>query len=361
MVFSLEERVQIVLLFGQTGTYSGATDAFNERHPEHQITRKAVSNLVQKFHRTGSVVDEPRSGRPSTGELTEAGVLAEFSVNPQQSARRVAQQHNISRWAVNKVLKNHKFHPYKITLVQELSEDDFDRRIEFCELMTQKLESREISTFEIVFSDEASFQLNGHVNRHNCRYWAQENPHWYRESHTQHPQRLNVWAGIIGNFIIGPFIINGNLNGTAYNNMLITQIIPAINNLIETTATPDGNPIFNRDNVYFQQDGAPPHYARDARDTLNIEFPNHWIGRRGSIEWPARSPDLNPLDFFLWGHLKSTVYTSQPRSLEELRLRIETECRKINNQTFQNVRNMFQQRLYYCMEVQGKQFEHLIK
>jgi hypothetical protein len=136
MVFSLEERVEIVLLLGQTGTYSGATDTFKERHPEHQITRQAVSNLVRKFQRTGSVVDEPRSGRPSTDELTEAGILGEYSVNPQQPARRVAQKHNLSRWAVHKVLKTQKFHPYNITLVQELSEDDFDRRSEFCELMT---------------------------------------------------------------------------------------------------------------------------------------------------------------------------------------------------------------------------------
>jgi len=41
----------------------------------------------------------------------------------------------------------------------------------------------------IVFFDEATFdlQLIGNINRHNCRYWSDINPHWMRENHTQHP------------------------------------------------------------------------------------------------------------------------------------------------------------------------------
>ena len=34
------------------------------------------------------------------------------------------------------------------------------------------------------------------------------------------------------------------------------------------------------------------------------------MGRRGSHEWPARSPDLTPCDFFLWGWLKEQVYST---------------------------------------------------
>ncbi|KAJ8923909.1 hypothetical protein NQ315_006685 [Exocentrus adspersus] len=42
--------------------------------------------------------------------------------------------------------------------------------------------------------DEPTFYLNGVVNRHNYRFWSQENPHWTCESQTQHPQKVNVWA-----------------------------------------------------------------------------------------------------------------------------------------------------------------------
>ncbi|KAG8274617.1 hypothetical protein J6590_103969 [Homalodisca vitripennis] len=51
-------------------------------------------------------------------------------------------------------------------------------------------------------------------------------------------------------------------------------------------------------NVFYMQDGAPPHYLSDVRDFLNDRIPGQWIGRDAPIAWPPRSPDLTPLDFF---------------------------------------------------------------
>jgi len=70
--------------------------------------------------------------------------------------------------------------------------------------------------------------------------------------------------------------------------MLREQIVPAIRD------TAGGN----MDEIYFQQDGAPPHYGVIVRQYLNEVFQDRWIGRRVIYEWPPRSPDLTPLDFF---------------------------------------------------------------
>ena len=43
---------------------------------------------------------------------------------------------------------------------------------------------------------------------------------------------------------------------------------------------------------------AAPHFALAVRDWLDTTFPECWMGRRGPHEWPARSPDLTPCDFF---------------------------------------------------------------
>jgi len=43
-----------------------------------------------------------------------------------------------------------------------------------------------------VFSDKTTFELHKSVNRHNCRNWSNENPHWMKDSHIQYPQKLNV-------------------------------------------------------------------------------------------------------------------------------------------------------------------------
>ena len=79
----------------------------------------------------------------------------------------------------------------------------------------------------------------------------------------------------------------------------------------------------------FMHDGAPPHFSRVARQFLNRHFANKWIGRGGPIAWPARSLDLNPLDFHLWGHLKSIVYATSIQHAEILRNRIEQGFRQI--------------------------------
>ena len=57
--------------------------------------------------------------------------------------------------------------------------------------------------------------------------------------------------------------------------------------------------------IIFQQDGAPPHWGSHVRRFLDATFPNRWTGRDGPTPWPPRSPDITPLDFFLWGYVKA--------------------------------------------------------
>lgn len=86
--------------------------------------------------------------------------------------------------SVCKILHQHKFKPYKIHLVHELDEDDFDRRVEFCDEMMRNIDNGTITLNDIVFRDEATFMLNGEVNRHNSRWWHDTNPFWVQEQHT---------------------------------------------------------------------------------------------------------------------------------------------------------------------------------
>jgi hypothetical protein len=53
--------------------------------------------------------------------------------------------------------------------------------------------------------------------------------------------------------------------------------------------------------MFFQQNGAPAHNAVIVTRKLGQMFPNPWIGTYGVVPWPARSPNLTPLDFFFMG------------------------------------------------------------
>jgi hypothetical protein len=55
--------------------------------------------------------------------------------------------------------------------------------------------------------------------------------------------------------------------------------------------------------------GAATHFSLAVRDVLNNTYHGGWIGRAGPTAWPPRSPDLNPLYFYLWGHLNTLVTT----------------------------------------------------
>jgi hypothetical protein len=52
--------------------------------------------------------------------------------------------------------------------------------------------------------------------------------------------------------------------------------------------------------MWYMRDGAPAHFSRAVRDVLNNIFHERRIGRGGPATCPSRSPDLNPLEFYLW-------------------------------------------------------------
>jgi len=87
---------------------------------------------------------------------------------------------------------------------------------------------------------------------------------------------------------------------------------------------------------------------------LNQMFPARVISRRANIEWPARSPDLNTCDFFLWGYLKSKVYEKKPRTTEYLKQNIRDEVAAISPTMLQRVMRNFQKRLRECVDNNGR-------
>ena len=108
---------------------------------------------------------------------------------------------------------------------------------------------------------------------------------------------------------------------------------------------------------YFQQDGAPPHNHRDVTSFLNERLPNRWIGRRSFVKYPPSSPDLLPLDFFLWGYLKYKVYALKPTTIAELRATTERECMQIPTELLHDVCYSITSRYRRCLDQNGHQFE----
>jgi hypothetical protein len=113
--------------------------------------------------------------------------------------------------------------------------------------------------------------------------------------------------------------------------MLRTFLEPALQRLGVETQT-----------VWFQQDGAMAHTARTAVQVINEMFPARMISRRGEIEWPARSSNLDACDFYLWGYHKSKVYEKKPRTTVDLKQNIRDKMAAISPTMLQRVVQNFQ-------------------
>lgn len=209
---SEKQRIEILIFLGhgdRKRTYEQVCEIFNERYQDRNpISKTTVCRVVKHFEQTGNVKNSPKSGRPSTTTCGDKAldILLSIEENPKQSTRKLADEFDVSKQSVGNLLRKTKFHPYRIQSTQELSDDDFDRRAQFCEVMQERCNEDDTFSSRILFTDEATFYLNGSVHRHNCRFWSTANPHWVQTVHTQHPEKLNVWLGTIGHHIIGPFL-----------------------------------------------------------------------------------------------------------------------------------------------------------
>ena len=55
---------------------------------------------------------------------------------------------------------------------------------------------------------------------------------------------------------------------------------------------------------------------------MDDKFPNRWTGRDGPTLWPAQSPDITPLVFFLLGYVKTKVFKSEIKDIDDLKTNI---------------------------------------
>jgi len=102
------------------------------------------------------------------------------------------------------------------------------------------------------------------------------------------------------------------------------------------------------EDFWFQQDGVTAHTARLL------------ISLRGDIGWPARSPDLTPCDFFLWGYLKAEVYKYRPQTLKALKDAIREEVAAIPPELTNIVMENFRERLRQFITNNGRHLSDVI-
>lgn len=351
-VYSTEERIWMVTSSIRGMSAQEVVDNFAAVYSDRPIPSKTtVLRLHHQFNTTGCIENSHvKKNRASTvvDEEFRMNICLSIEENPTTNLTQLSDTHRTSRSSCYKALKKEKFKSFKVRNVQQLLLDDYFKRMQFCQYWMERINNDPTITNRILFTDESTFCTNGTVNKQNTRVWARQNPYIIQETHVQNRQKVNVWAGILGDRIIGPFFIEGSLTTQKYLELIQQSVIPALGRL---------------DRIFFQHDGAPPHSAAVVTELLNATFPGRWIGRFGPLKWPARSPDISPLDNFYWGYISSKVYDlvrGRPTDVEDLQERIIEASRTITPRNLLNVRRHFYDCLGFCLAQLGGHFEQFI-
>ena len=248
---------------------------------------------------------------------TWENILEMAQRSPQLSTRRIASRISVSCMQVWRNLHEEDLHHYRYHRVQHLEPGDPAQCMDLCHWITAQPELLSVT----LFTDEASCTRDGINNSQNLHTWYHDKPHGTSVTKFQRRFSVNVWCGLLGNKLIGTFVFDSNLTGNTHEVFLRNELPGLLEDI----------PLMIRSQTYFQHDGAPPHYTRHMREYVNGSYPNCWLGRGGPVAWPQRSPDLTPLDYYLWGHMKTLVYETMVDSRAALRHRIFAVAERIHN------------------------------
>ncbi|GFV90698.1 uncharacterized protein TNCV_2224141 [Trichonephila clavipes] len=207
--------------------------------------------------------------------------------------------------------------------LQAITPDDYPRRLNFATWYLQQTSENQTFPANALFTDEATFMRSGMFKMHNSHLWDHVNPHGTITHAYQERFSINVWAGIVHNNLVGPYILPSRLTGTY--NIFLQEVLPEL--LVDV-------PLSVRNRMWFQHDGTPAHFSRNVRNHLDTVYGQHWIGRGGPVLWPPQ--DLVARLSVAAGHVidMPDVFSDLSRSM-----RRRCEC---------------------CVTVGGRTFEHLL-
>ncbi|GFX38541.1 DUF4817 domain-containing protein [Trichonephila clavipes] len=330
-----EQRFQIVQFYFENNgsvrnTYRALRPFYcRQNHPSEQLIRLTM----ERFRTTFTLIDNSHPQRRRTVRTEEAIATVERSIDedPNESIRHRAQELDLCPSTLWKILrKDLGLRAYKIQLVEELKPNDHQARRRFVEWAQNEIAVVPDFHKRILFSDEAHFWLNGYVNKQNCRIWSEANPQVYVET-PLHPEKLTVWCALWAGGIIGPNFVK---NDEGHNLTVNEAVVPT-----------------RRRNM---------HTARATIDLLKDTFGDRLISRFGPVNWPPRSCDLTPLDYFLWSYVKSLVYADKPQTLDHLEDNIRRVIADIRPQMLEKVIENWTSRLDYNRASRGSHMPEII-
>lgn len=325
--------------------------------PSCQFKVSTVSYWINRIKQTGDVNPTTGRGRPRTIRSYEnintvANLIQTPPGTPKKkhlSPREIERRTGLPRTSVRRIIKEDlKMNMYKRIRGQELTERQKAVRLERCRRLRARIRNNNIS--QVIFTDEKIFTVRTPLNTQNSRVYSPqkkkkdvpprslvaENPHF--------TQSVMVSVGISkqGKTDVHFIEPNTKVNSEYYTNVLLGEkLLPDIRRFM-----------YGRHYI-FQQDGATSHTSAVSTEYLARNVPDFLHPE----EWPPYSPDLNPVDYFIWGALQEKVYQVDIEDLDHLKRRIRYCWRHFSQRSIVRAINTFLPRLEKTIEMQGGHIE----
>ncbi len=170
-----------------------------------------------------------------------------------------------------------------------------------------------------------------------------------------HPKKITVWAALIAQGIIGPIFVEKNVDSPVYRKILKIEAFPQFTAMKK----------FSK--FWFQRDGAKAHTADLTLALVETHFKKRVISNRFALKkrgwsWLPYSPDLSPLDYFLWNYVKDRCYANRPTTISALRKNITDifDSLREDSGIFSMVTRNFRRRLERVVEREDGHIENII-
>jgi len=356
MVFTNEDKILIKHLFLSKGF--GSKRLLSE-FPEKGWNIDGVKTLLKKIRATGTTDRLPGSGRPRSARTAENIEKVEDLVLSQddkpkshRSTRQIARETCINQSSVVRIIhRDLKLKCLKRRRAQMLSEANRVARLNRCKQLLKKYDNNAVDM--IWFSDEKVFTVEPPFNSQNDRVYAPVGtkkrsiaPSRLLRTRSTFSKSIMVSVavskmGVTGLIFVDPGV---KVNGQYYRDVLLSQqMLPAIKYVAGDT-------------FVFQQDSAPAHRARETIQLLQRET----LDFIGPELWPPNSPDLNPVDYKVWGVMQQRVYEARVNNVDELKQRLIEVWTGMQQNIFDAAVDEWRKRLRACVRAKGRHFEHLL-
>ena len=327
-------------------------------------SQATVDRYIRQYEASNSYERRPGSGRLRTAsteeisnEVLDLTESQESEPGTSKSLRSVSRSVGISPATASRISKKSKRKSVKRINTPQLNDGAIQRRFKRAKNLYTRYNNDQVKL--LVWQDEMDLTLQVPSNRQNNRIFIRGRKNDVNPERLYHPgnkmsEKLMVscllsWNGVSKAFFVNPQ--KTKVNGKYFTRHLEKDLVPSLHALY-----PDGNGI-------YVQDGASAHTSNLAQNYLTQEF-----GRYGFVnknQWPPKSPDLNPLDYWFWNSLKNKVYEGRREpfsSIAQLKRRVKRVWDSaVNEEQLKKSILQFKKRLRAVMDAQGGPIVHKFK